>query len=336
MKLLVLGGTRFLGRHLVAAARARGHELTLFQRGTQPGPANPDVERIHGDRHRDLAKLGGRRWDAVIDTSGYLPDSVRASAEALASAVDRYVFISSVSVYAGDSGGCVDETAPLLELTSEELQRANAIDVSGQVSATTFGPLYGGLKALCEDAAERVLPGRVLSIRAGLIVGRHDYTDRFTYWVARAARGGDVLAPGRPGRHVQFLDARDLAEWIMEMIEARRAGTFNATGQPDTITMETLLEACRAVSGSDAKFHWVSEAFLRAERVRPWTEMPLWLPEGAVPSINPRKAVAAGLRFRPLHDTIRDVLTWYREEEQGRSLRAGITADREQELLRRR
>lgn len=337
MKILILGGTRFVGHHLAAAARARRHEVTLFHRGQSAGDAG--VETIHGDRNRDLAKLHGRRWDAVIDTSGYLPDSVRASAEALRGAVGLYVFISTVSVYSDLSRPGVDETAPVAGISGEELRQANAIDTSGTVSAETFGTLYGGLKVLCEAAAEDVLPGRVLTIRPGVIVGPHDYTDRFTYWVARAARGGEVLAPGRPGRYVQWIDVRDLAEWILEMIEQRHTGLFNATGPAETITMAALLESCRTVSGSDASFTWAGEQFLLAQHVGPWTDMPLWIPEETVPhmqgllAISSAKAVTAGLRHRALDDTVAGVLRWYRDEEQGRTLRAGITADRERQLL---
>ncbi|MGI8732187.1 MAG: NAD-dependent epimerase/dehydratase family protein [Pyrinomonadaceae bacterium] len=223
MKLLILGGTRFLGRHLVKAALARQHEITLFNRGKHhgkdPSAALANVETIYGDRNNDLAKLQGRRWDAVIDTCGYLPCTVRASAEILTDSVDRYVFISSISVYADVSVFGVDETAPVAGLTSEQLAEANEIDSSGQASAVNYGKMYGGLKALCEQTAEEVLPNRVLTIRPGLIVGSYDYTDRFTYWVQRIARGneaGEVLAPGRPDRYLQFIDVRDLAEWTGE------------------------------------------------------------------------------------------------------------------------
>lgn len=322
MRLLILGGTRFLGRHLVAAARARRHDVTLFHRGAGDG-----VETIRGDRHHDLEKLRGRQWDAVIDTSGYLPRSVKAAAEALADAVEQYVFISSISVYDAPGG---DENAPVATLTAEELEQANAVDLSGSVSAATFGPLYGGLKALCEAAAEEVLPGRVLNVRAGLIVGAHDYTDRFTYWVMRVARGGEVLAPGDPRRSVQFIDARDLADWLLDMVERRQSGVFNATGHP--LTMSDLLETCRAESGSDARFTWVSEAFLLEQGVRPWTELPLWIPGRGATAVDVRKAVSAGLRERPLRETVRDVL---QTEERGRVLRAGLTAERERELLER-
>ena len=333
MNLLILGGTRFLGRHLVAAAHARGHEVTLFHRGNAT-----DVETIRGDRHRDLAMLRGRRWDAVLDPSGYLPRSVKAAAEVLADAVEQYVFISTISVYADLSVPGVDEGAPVETLTAGQLQEASAIDTSGAVTAATYGELYGGLKALCEAAAEEVLPGRVLSVRAGLIVGAHDYTDRFTYWVTRVARGGEVLAPGRPQRHVQFIDARDLADWLVDMVERRQSGVFNATGPPATVTMNALLESCRAESGSDARFTWVSDAFLLGEGVTPWRDMPLWIPEGTrdgLMAIDVTRAVAAGLRVRPIHDTVGDVRRWFRSEEHDRPLRAGLAPDREAALLRK-
>ena len=341
MKLLILGGTRFLGYPLVTAALARQHDLTLFHRGTHAVAAPTNVKVIYGDRHHNLAKLHGHQWDAVIDTCGYLPQSVRASAEALAEAMAQYTFISSLSVYADYRVSGLDETAPVATLTSEQLRQANAIDTSGPVSAETYGKMYGALKALCEQAIEDVLPGRVLSIRPGLIVGAYDYTDRFTYWAARVARGGAVLAPGRPQRYVQFIDVRDLADWIIQMVERRHTGIYNATGLPETRTMATVLEACRTVSDSDASFTWVSESFLLAEHVTPWTEMPLWLPEDTMPhmqglmAVNCQKALAAGLRYRFLHETISDTLRWHAAQEQGRKLQAGLTADREQQLLQK-
>jgi len=341
MKLLILGGTRFLGYHLVTAALARQHDLTLFHRGKHAVAALPNVEMIYGDRHHDLAKLHGHQWDAVIDTCGYLPQSVRASVAALADAVAQYIFISSLSVYADCSVSGLDETAPVATLTSEQLHQAHAIDTSGPVSAETYGKMYGALKALCEQAAEDVLPGRVLSIRPGLIVGAYDYTDRFTYWAVRIARGGEVLAPGRPQRYVQFIDVQDLANWVVQMAERQHTGIYNATGLPETVTMATVLEACRAVSASGASFTWVSEPFLLAERVTPWTEMPLWIPEEAMPhmqglmAVNCQKAQVAGLHCRALHETISDTWQWHAAQEQSRTLQAGLTADREQQLLQK-
>jgi 2'-hydroxyisoflavone reductase len=349
MKLLILGGTRFVGRHLVTAALAREHEITLFNRGkhrgNHPSAALSNVETIYGDRNSDLAKLQDRRWDAVVDTCGYLPRTVRASAEILSHAVDRYVFISSLSVYADVSVSGIDETAPLATLTSEELEKTNAIDSSGQVSAVTYGKMYGGLKALCEQAVEEVLPGRVLIIRPGLIVGPYDYTDRFTYWVQRVARGGEVLAPGRPDRYLQLIDVRDLAEWIVRIIERKETGVYNANGLPGNLTMERVLEECKTVSESDASFTWVSDDFLLQEKVAGWSEVPLWIGEEDSPHlkgfmfIDCNKAVRAGLSFRPLNNTIGDVLTWREidrlNEGPNERLQAGIDPDKEQTLLRK-
>lgn len=374
MRLLILGGTRFVGRHLVTAALARNHEVTLFNRGKnrgkQPSAALSIVETIYGDRNSDLAKLQGRRWDAVVDTCGYLPRTVRASAEILFGSVDVYVFISSLSVYADVSRLGVDETASLATLTNEQLEQANAIDASGQASAVTYGKMYGGLKALCEQAAREVLPNRVLIIRSGLIVGSHDYTDRFTYWVVRVARGGEVLAPGRPDRYVQFIDVRDLAEWTMSMTERKETGVYNANGSPgisdpvtqtvslrpspghssaaqanslrySSRTMESVLEECKTASASDASFTWVDDNFLLQEKVAPWSEMPLWMPEEAAPHlkgfmfINCDKAVSSGLSFRPLSDTISDILSWRETNGLNEDLKAGIDTAKEQRLLRK-
>jgi 2'-hydroxyisoflavone reductase len=334
MKLLIIGGTRFLGRHLVTAALARGHDVTLFNRGNYSIDA--DLETIEGDRHTELHKLNGRRWDVVVDTSGHLPRAVRAAAEALADSVNRYVFISSQNAYADVSVPDIAEDYPLGTLTEEQLNEANAIDTAGQPS---YGRLYGGLKALCERAAEDVMPNRVLALRPGLIVGPYDYSDRFTYWVVRVAAGGEVLAPGRPERFIQFIDVRDLAEWTIRMIERNAAGAYNTHGLPNTLTMKGLLDECRNVSQSDAQFVWASEEFLLEHQVAAWSEMPLWLPEDAAPHlkgfmfISPRKAVAEGLTFRPLAETIGDTLTWYQTLHQNEPLKAGLNSDKERALL---
>jgi 2'-hydroxyisoflavone reductase len=336
MKLLILGGTRFLGRHLVTAAQVRGHEVTLFNRGNYSTEDLGPIESIQGDRHTELHKLQGRRWDAVVDTSGHLPRAVRAAAEVLGDKVERYVFVSTQNVYKDVSVPGIDETYPLRSLTSEQLERANTIDTSGQPS---YGELYGGLKALCEQAAEHVMPNRVLIIRPGLIVGPHDYTDRFTYWPVRVARGGDVLAPGRPERSIQLIDVRDLAEWTISMIERKATGAYNAHGLPNTLTMQGLLEECKSITGSDAQFTWVSEDFLLQENVAAWSTLPLWLPEEAAPHlqgfmfISPEKAVAAGLNFRPLRDTISDTLTWRQTNLTNDDLKAGLDRDKERALL---
>jgi len=338
MRLLILGGTRFLGCHLVTAALARNHEVTLFNRGRHSSEAATVVETIYGDRHSDLDKLRTRRWDAVVDTSGMLPRAVRAAAEVLSDSVDRYVFVSTQNVYADVSKPGLDETSPLKALTNEQLDRANAIDTSGDPS---YDELYGGLKALCEQAAEEVMPDRVLTVRPGLIVGPYDYTDRFTYWVARVAAGGEVLAPGPPERHVQFIDVRDLAEWIVKMVERKATGVYNANGPTQSLTMQTVLDESRSASDSDASFTWVTEDFLLRENVAAWSEMPLWLPEQVAPHlkgfmfIDCDKAIGAGLTLRPLRDTIGDTLTWYQTSRANEKLKAGIDAEKEQTLLRK-
>jgi 2'-hydroxyisoflavone reductase len=338
MKVLIIGGTQFVGRHLVAAALSRGHEVTRFNRGRHLSALSANVETIRGDRNIDLAKLKGRSWDVVIDTCGYLPHNVTAAAEALADSIDRYVFISSISAYADLSRAGIEETAPLATLTSEQLADANAIDSSGDTSAMNYGKLYGGLKALCEQAVEAGLPERSLIIRPGVIVGPDDYTDRFTYWVVRLARGGEVLAPDRPARRVQFIDVRDLAGWIVIMSERRATGRYNANCLP-AFTMGAVLQECKAVSGSDAQLTWVSEEFLLSEKVRAWSELPLWLPESSpsatgLMSVNCDKAISTGLSFRPLRETIEDILKWS-QSHPADEWKAGLDPTRERELLRK-
>ncbi|HEX8144939.1 MAG TPA: NAD-dependent epimerase/dehydratase family protein [Pyrinomonadaceae bacterium] len=303
MRILILGGTIFLGRHLVEAAQARAHQVTLFNRGLHSPELFPDVEKLHGDRDGGLDVLRGRRWDVVIDTCGFVPRVVRASAELLVNAAELYIFFSSLSVIADTSAPGADENAPVGKLedpTTEEIT----------------GEAYGPLKALCEQAVEQVFAGRALNIRPGLIVGPHDPTGRFTYWPTRVARGGEVLAPGRRARPVQFIDARDLAEWTIRMAEDGRTGVFNATGPERVLTMEELLEECQRVSGSDARFTWVGDKFLSDAGVGEWMELPLWLSEAAPDTprgfmaVNCAKAIAHGLSFRPLAVTVRDTLDW--------------------------
>lgn len=340
MKVLVIGGTRFVGRHFVTAAQARGHELTLFNRGKHDATAFADVETIHGDRHSELNKLAGRRWDVVVDTCGLLPRAVKASAEALRDAVDVYVFVSSQSVYADVSSPGVDENAPTETLSPEQLEKANSINAL-TASAADYGELYGGLKTLCEQAAEEAMPGRVLVQRPGLIVGPYDYTDRFTYWVARVVRGGEVLAPGRPERPVQFIDARDLADWSVKMIEEKRVGVYNCNGVPGAVTMKNVLDECKAVSGSDASFKWVDEEFLLQHQVGAWSELPLWLPESeeslkGFMFVSSDKAIAAGLKFRTLTETIADTFAWWQSAAANEPMKAGLDPEKERRLLNER
>ncbi len=328
MKLLVLGGTVFLGRRVVEAALAGGHEVTLFNRGkSNPGlfADSNQVQQIHGDRDGGLAPLAGRRWDAVIDTSGYVPRIVRQSARLLAEAVDRYVFVSSISVYEARRPG-IDESAKLATIADESIEEVG-------------GETYGALKALCEREVEAALPGRAVSVRAGLIVGADDPTDRFTYWPRRLARGGEVLAPGRPERPVQIVDAHDLAAWMLRLTADGASGVFNATGPARTLTMREVLETCRDVGGSDARFSWIPDAWLLERGAGPWLELPLWVPENeqfaGFMEVDCRKAVAAGLTLRPLAETVRDTLAWdaARPAEARETPRAGMKPEREAELL---
>jgi 2'-hydroxyisoflavone reductase len=334
VRVLILGGTKFLGRAVVDDALSRGHDLTLFNRGETNPELFPDVEKLRGDRDGDLAALEGRDWDFVIDPSGYLPRVVRRSAELLADRVGHYVFVSSISVYGDFSDVVTEDEGPLIRLddTSDE---------------SLEGDRYGGFKALCERVVAEVYPGRSARVRAGLIVGPNDPTGRFTYWPRRVARGGEVLAPGRRGRQVQFVDVRDLASWLLDLGERRVPGAFNATGPEPPVTMSELLEVCRAVSGSNAHFTWLDETFLREREVGEWMELPLWVAETGDPAwrrfqeVDVSRAVGEGLRFRPLADTVRDTLEWaLRTGAQGAALasglqlgEAGMKAEREAELL---
>lgn len=323
LKILIIGGTIFLGRHLVEAAVARGHTVTLFNRGQHNPGLFPEIEQLRGDRDGGLAPLLGRQWDVVVDTCGSFPRVVRASADVLASAVGRYLFISSMSVYADLSTPGIDEQSPVGTMPDETVE---------EVTGETFGPL----KALCERAVEAVMPGRALVIRPGLIVGPHDPSNRFTYWVHRVAQGGDVLVPGGPERSIRFIvDVRDLAAWAIRMAEEGATGVFNAKGPHDPLTMGDLVETCRAVSGSAARFVWVSEEFLLDQRVGPWMELPLWLPAAmnALDTARSERAYTAGLTFRPIAATVRDTLAWDGTLPPDTERRAGLARDREARLL---
>jgi nucleoside-diphosphate-sugar epimerase len=317
MKLLVLGGTGFLGPHLVTTATTRGHEVTIFNRGrTDPSPP-ADVEHLVGDRDGSLRPLAGRTWDAVADTSCFAPPQGRAAAELLAGRVGHYTLLSTVSAYADLSRPGIHEDAELLSSDGGE------------------DSTYGARKAAAEHAVEAAFRGPLLRVRPGVLVGPHDTTGRFGFWIRRAARGGDVLVPGPPERPVQVLDARDLAEWLVRMIEARKAGVYNAVGPSEPLTIGELLALCRAVTGGDASFTWVEPAFLLAHGVEPWIDVPLWAagPFAGFHEIDASAARSEGLVTRPLAATIGDVLAWQRAEpERGR--RRGLTPAREQELIR--
>lgn len=324
MRLLVLGGTEFLGRHLVQAALDRGHAPTLFNRGRTNPELFPGVERLTGDRDGGLERLRGRRWDAVVDTSGFVPRVVGQSVDLLRGSAGAYAFVSTGSVYAR-RGQDRSEDGPLVRLEDPATE-----DVTSH---------YGGLKALCERVVTAAFGDRALVVRSGLIAGPHDPTGRFTYWALRLARGGEVLGPGDPSRPVQFIDARDQAAWILDMLEAGRGGTFNVTGPREPLTFGGLL------SRAPGPVTWVADEFLLEQGVRPYSEMPLWVPPSAGTLGMPiGRALAAGLRHRTVDDTIRDTRAWAetldaapRQRDAGgrdRQPRA-ITPGREAELLDR-
>lgn len=328
MKLLILGGTVFLGRHFVESALRRGYEVTLFNRGQHNADLFPEVEKLRGDRDGGLEVLKGRQWDAVIDTSGYVPHIVRASAELLAEAVNHYIFISSISVYTEFSPEGIDESAPLQTLPDPSIKEVTAQS-------------YGGLKALCEQVATEAMPERVLNVRAGLLVGPYDSIDRFAYWLRRVSSDGEVLAPGRPDRYIQLIDARDLVEWTLSMAEANKSGTFNVTGTSNNVTMQQLLNTIRTESGSEATLTWVDDAFLMEHQVQPFDGLPYWLPDemGGVFKVKVDRALETGLTFRPIAETVRDTLAWLDHaptQPKGKQLvemQVGLPAEREAELL---
>jgi 2'-hydroxyisoflavone reductase len=321
MKILIIGGTRFLGRHLVDACLARGHEVTLFNRGKSNPELFGAIKNIRGDREKDLEQVAGQ-YDTVIDTCGYFPRIVRISAEALKDKVRKYVFISSISVYADFSKIGMNENDAVGKIEDETIEEIT-------------GGSYGPLKALCEKTVQDVFGDNALIIRPGLIVGPHDPTDRFTYWPVRIARGGDVLAPDRPDARTQVIDVRDLSAFIIHLLEQNRNGVFNATGTP--MKLETLFEACKQVSGSDANFKWAPVDFLEKNQVAPWSDMPAWVPDtgedAGFADVDVSKAVQAGLKFSPLQETIKSTLEWAGERPADYEMKSGLKPEREKELL---
>jgi 2'-hydroxyisoflavone reductase len=320
MRLLILGGTQFLGRHLADEALRRGWELTLFNRGQTNPELYPQAKKVRGDRKEaaDLERLATGQWDAVVDTSGYTPAAVRASATALRLAAKAYVFISSISVYPDITADALDETAAVTPLEGDDHET---------VTASSYGPL----KALCEDEVRRVYGPRALVIRPGLIVGPHDASDRFTYWTRRLSAGGEVLAPGGGNQAVQLIDARDLARFTLDLIERREGGIYNATGLPTR--MRDVLEDVRAATGGKATLVWVKdEAFIEAQGIAPWMGLPLWIPR-ADQKVDVRRALTAGMILRPTEQTARDTAAWDAGRDQSVALKAGITRESEATVL---
>jgi nucleoside-diphosphate-sugar epimerase len=335
LKILILGGTGFTGPFQVKYALARGHQVTVFNRGkTHPGELPNGVEQLIGDRNGNLDALKGRKWDVVIDNPTMLPKWVHDAAEILKGNVDRYIFISTISVYGDVPTPGLDETAPVAKYDGADAMK----ETRDTVIASKFA-LYGPLKALSEKEVEKWFPGKACIIRPGLIVGPGDETDRFTYWPVRIDRGGDVLAPGNPNDPVQFIDARDLAEWTIRMAEMGATGIYNATGPAAPLMIGGMLEGIKIALGSDAKFTWVPADFLEKEKVAPWSDMPVWVPpsgeDGGLGAVNIKRALEKGLTFRPLAETARDTLAWFKAQpkERQEKLKAGITAEREVEVL---
>jgi 2'-hydroxyisoflavone reductase len=338
VKLLVLGGTRFLGRHLTDAALARGHDVTLFTRGVSSVPWGDKVTHLAGNRdpriEPGLAALGSGEWDTAIDTSGYLPRCVAASARALADRVGHYTFVSSLSVYADSSRPGLDETTPVATLDDPATE-----DIMAH---------YGALKARCEDEIRAVFGGRALVVRPGLIVGPFDPTDRFAYWVARfvypetlGARTPAAVVPGPPDRAVQFIDARDLATWMLDMAEQRADGTLDACSPAGTWTFRTLVDvlvAAARAAGSATVPRWVDDDALVRHEVTPWTGLPLWIPASDGESAGfmhfaCARAKARGLAIRPLAQTVGDTAAWLRGREASGAWKNALSADQERDVL---
>jgi 2'-hydroxyisoflavone reductase len=320
--ILILGGTGFIGPHMVAHATARGHKVTLFNRGKTHAELFPDLTKLRGDRDGKLDALKGRKWDGVIDTSGYVPRVVKMSADLLAPSVKQYLFISSISVYPDDVKAGANENTAVQELKepgSEEVRKH-----------------YGALKALCEKTVEQSMPGRATTVRPGLIVGPGDPTDRYTYWPARIDRGGEALAPGTGDDPVQYIDARDLAAFVIHALEDGIVGVFNATGPEKKLSMKAMLESSRKASSNPATLTWVPEKFLEEHKVNPWEDMPVWAgADAGFSQIDCTKAIGKGLRFRSADDTAKDTLAWWKTlpEERRAKMRAGLSSEREKEVL---
>ena len=313
----------FLGRHFVDVALAGGHDVTTFTRGKTNPDLHPQTEKLTGDRDGGLDPLEGKKWDAVVDTSGYFPRVVRDSAELLKGAVGRYLFVSTISVYS-DFSGPVSEKSPVGTIEDETVEK---------IDENTYGPL----KVLCENAVLELYGESGTVVRPGLIVGPYDPTDRFTYWPVRVARGGRVLAPAPGDRPIQYIDARDLAEWMLHLLVTETPGVFNATGLDPQASLEMLLQESRAVSGSNAEFEWVDEDFLVKNEVGAWMELPLWLPQvlgmGGIMDADISRAVGAGLKFRPIKETVADTLAWFETLPPGYELKTGLAPDKKLKLL---
>jgi 2'-hydroxyisoflavone reductase len=331
-RVLILGGTGFIGPHFVAALTAHGHHVTVFNRGRDPAKVPAGVAQITGDRNGQIDALKGHDWDVVIDNSGYTVRQVRLTADLFKGRIRQYIFISSISAYADLAVPNIDEGYKLAT-------------VSDPNTEVLTGGNYGGLKALCEKLVEETYGDDATIIRPTYIAGPGDTTDRFTYWPVRVARGGQMLAPGAPADPVQFIDVRDLADFVRHCVERHVVGRFNVCDQPRAVTMGSLLEHCRKVTGADTRFVWASVAFLTAQKVigddaAEGNPLPIWnAPVGddaGAALVSPARAVSQGLRFRSVDQTIRDTLEWQKQRPPAQqTLKAGLTPERETQLLKK-
>ena len=335
MRILILGGTGFMGPEQVRYALSRGHKVTVFNRGkTHPGILPKEVEQLIGDRNGQLDALKGRQWDVVVDNPTSIPVWVRDAAQILKGNVDRYVFISTLSVYSDVSKPGMDETGPLAKYEGQDAMK----ETTASLRASNFR-LYGPLKALSEAEAEKWFPGKTLIIRPGLIVGQGDETDRFTYWPVRLERGGEVLAPGNPADPVQFIDVRDLAEWTIRMVEQGTTGILNATGPKSKLSIADMLAGIKKVTKTESQLTWVDADFLAAQKVSPWSDMPVWIPprgdSAGFATISIDRALTKGLTFRSVPDTTQVTLDWFHKQPADRQakLHAGLTPQRETDVL---
>jgi len=323
LKILIIGGTVFLGRHVTQALLSRGHEVTLFNRGHHNPLLFPSVEKLRGDRDKNLSSLSCRSWDAVIDTCGYFPRQVAATAQKLHLHAPLYAFISSVNQYANFSIPAIDETHP-----------GSRIKFKAEPSLTP--ETYGPLKAACESVVRQIYPEGALIFRPGCMVGPYDQAHRFTYWVKRTAAGGHILVPGRPEQPWQVIDVRDVAEWVVRMLETRRIGTFNVVGASNPYTAHQLIRELTMGTDSIVQPIWVDTQFLHALDAERWLDLAEWaeLPPNRshLYAIDNSRAIKEGLTFRPLAETVRDVRAWLPSRPPYNA--DALELDRERDILR--
>jgi 2'-hydroxyisoflavone reductase len=331
MRILIMGGTGFIGPHMVNYAIERGHEVTIFTRGNRPAP-HPDAEHLIGDRNNDHSALEGREWDVCLDNNCQNYLWAETSTNLLKDVVEHYTFVSSISVYTAQSMGWGNQDRVLWE--PEITPDSERYTPEAGWSHGDEAP-YGLMKALSEDIVHEAFPGNACIIRPGLIVGPGDRTDRWSYWPVRIAEGGEVLAPGNPDHANQIIDQRDLTEWIVRVAEDRVTGNHNGTGPYGRMSMAQMLYGIRGATTAETTFTWVPEDFLQAQELRPWADLPSWIPGELLMFVDISSAVEAGLTFRSLATTTEDLLEWYhaRPEEEKANPRAGMSREREAEVL---